>query len=225
VLFGGIPRQQPHTIPKNWANNAGLELTVQHSALHNHHVRVKVVSYIPSTKGKHASTADPNDDTKLLEAVWALAGEPSQAAVPSATTTTASSTPSGRQSGLTSVGGDNPNDEEYVYHLPGKTKDQCDTIAEQIRDRISAHEFTINMVWTPNKAEFDQLCQISPEFIIKLSGLQQQSNEGFYYPRTLKWDYEVGDTGMSQGLLLSFDGVNHPVPKHSAVGGGENVVF
>lgn len=197
-------QQNVETVPifyKEWQNGAGMKLNVRHNALHSHNIKVKVISYIPGSKGAVSASSQ---ETQLA----ATLGLP-------APTTTTTATPSGRQSGTTSVGDGATNDEEYVFHYPGLTAAQAQQMADMIRDEISRHEFIATLTFTPSADELSQLVSVSPEFALQLTGnsLHQQNHDQLYYPRKVTWNYDVGsglDTG--SGLTVEIMMVNHVIP-------------
>jgi hypothetical protein len=194
----------PEFVRKWGSDTTGLtKLRVTHSALHSHDVKVKVLSYIPKTKGRQASNAQGS--------IAALLGLPA----PLASTHKTSAGGTGRQSsGFTSVGESINIENEYVIHVVGKTTDQCDKIAANLRDNISRHEFVYDMAWAPADGELKQLAGAGCEFTVRLEGTVEPAFNQSVTPREVKWAWST--TG---GLVLSVSGNNLPLPDDSGAGG------
>lgn len=170
-------------------------LKINHNALHNRQIKVKVVSYVQSTKQKSvASKQGP---------LSALLGLP----IPGSTTTTAGFK-GGLQSGTTSVG-ERTNVEEYVIPVSNKTQQECDDLAVALAEAIANHEFVATVKIILTLAEFQPIVESSPDFNMSISGCSQYSNNGTYFPKTITWDWSA-ETAV--GLELTMECVNHVLP-------------
>lgn len=205
VVVGPVPDRTavPELVRKSGDDASGFtRMRITHSALHSHDIKVKVLSYIPKTKGRSASTAQG--------AVASMLGLP-----PPITTASKSNAGTGKQSsGFTPVGESINIENEYVYHVVGKTTDQCDQIAANIRNEISTHEFVYDMMWAPRDSEIKQVSAAGCEFTVRVEGLQEPAFNLSVIPREVKWDWSV-----DAGLLIGVTGNNLPLPDDSGAGG------
>jgi hypothetical protein len=206
VLIGPPPATNSvPTITKTHGAGGDLSLKITHSALHAHDIKVKVVSYLPKTKGRIASSTV--DTTDLLT------GQGVQA--PSTTSPAKSKVqaPIGRQSGFATGNFQYSQQQEYIYHIPGLTAEECDQKAKAIQAELSRHEFIMDMEWSPTGAELTKLIQSSPEFLINLRGCSQASHNQLYHPRHVTWTIS-----QDEGIRVKVTAVNHDIPQDT---GGE----
>lgn len=190
-------------ITLNWAAGGLMSLHIEHNALHNRNIKVKVVSYIQSGKQRGLSV----NSTPLASSI----GIPNQQ---STTSKAQPGSPSGRQSGFTSVG-ERTNVEEYVIPIPNLTQQQCIDRAAAIAFEINQHEFTADMSFSIGSEFFAQVVLVSPDFNVQLNGCDQASNNGLYYPKDVKWTWSAEKP---DGLMMEIQAINHPLP---APGGGQ----
>jgi hypothetical protein len=205
IVVGPVPdRTAVPEFVRTWGSDTSgfTILKITHCALHSHDIKVKVLSYIPKRKGRTASTAQG--------AVAALLGLPAPL-----TTAKKSNAGTGKQSsGFTPIGESETIDNEYVVHVVGKTTDQCDKIAANIRDEISTREFVADMSWTPLASDLKALANAGCEFTIRLQGVQEAVMNTTYIPRETIWTWSI-----DAGLLLSIKGNNIPLPNDEGAAG------
>lgn len=200
TIFVGSQQTNPHVFYYNWQENVGMKCAITHAALHAHDVTVKVISYVPKQKAKTGSASQP---TAADLEYYSLLG-----ITPLPTSSTPKTSGGRRLTGSSSVGSVNPNHEEYIEHIPGLTPEQCLTIANALRDEISAHEFVMELEWSPTGPDLRDWVKNAPNCAIVMTGLAFPSFNGIYYPRKLDWTYDVAQTAYS----LAATCVNHPVP-------------
>lgn len=201
VVVGPPPDATAPTINMSFPNSSVLSLRIRHNALHSHTVKVKVVSYVQSTKAR--GLAGPQGP------LAAFLGLP----VPVSKTGTVSR--SGNISGTSSVG-ERDNIEEYVIPLPNLSQADCLRMAQVLQDEIATHEFIMMLQFVPTAAQLKMMLAVSPEFNIYLSGCDQASNNGLYYPKSVNWKWSEGKDGKSAGgLVVSIEALNHPLPAPS----------
>jgi len=201
TVYVGAQSTNPFVFKMNWKSNAGMKCRVTHAALHAHDVKVKVISYIPKQKAKTIANSQPSAADLAYYSLIGVTPLPSPAAKPR-------SSGGRRLTGSSSVGAVSVNNEEYIEHIPGLTPEQCLSIANALRDEISAHEFVMELEWSPTGDDLTKWVQNAPNVAIVMSGLAMASMNGVYYPRKLDWTYDVGSGAYS--LLATC--VNHPIP-------------
>jgi hypothetical protein len=199
VIVG--PPPSPAQVPvftKTWSAGGALTARVKHSALHAHDIKVKVISYLPKSKGR-VVTQGTQDLTDLLS------GQTLQ--LPTAGGTLKTPVTGGRQSGFATGNFQFSRAEEYVFQIPGLTSAQADARAAKIQAELSRHEFILDMSFTPTPEELRLMVQNSPEFLINMRGFSQASHNQLYHPRQVTWTWNLDD-----GLKVSILAVNHDIP-------------
>jgi hypothetical protein len=202
ILGSALP-----VLTKSMNDGDMLEGSVKHSALHAHNIHVKVVSYIPHSKSKH-STSHPAFNTQYA---YLLNGETLD--VPTLKSPAKAKGSNGTKGG--NVGGTfsgaKPADtdtEEYVFAIPGLTKEACLKKAQLIQEELSRHEFILDVTFSPTAQDIEFLASNGPEFLFKLTGCSQKSHNQTYHPRRVSWHWSI-----EEGLKIQILAVNHLLPQ------------
>jgi len=214
-------------IPKIWDTiQGGSELDFEHDAYHNHHIKVKVVSYLPRSKSKITAQSAAAIALGIPAPVAPSAGSyPGTSASPvqgSAATSLGMPSPApsggrgvsgvklGSQSGYANVPRTpSTRDEMYVIHTSSKNQADCQAMANRLRDQISRHEITGTLTWEPDMAEAATFAKAGVLFNILLSGvIEEPVFNSHYWPKAVNWDWTI-----PEGLKLAVDVANHILPE------------
>jgi hypothetical protein len=186
---------------KNLQSGDLLTCHVKHAALHASNIHVRVVSYLPSSKGR-SNLAVNSGEAALVQAL-----NPFRAPSPTPTATGNQ----GRGVQNVNVSGALPastDTEEFVFTFPNLSTHDCAVIANSLLAELSRKEFILTVEFAPTAADIQMLAQYGTEIYFQLAGATQNSHNLLYYPKHVSWTYNPMGGGIKIQLLC----FNHVVP-------------